>query len=661
MPLLGLLGLWLFVDYARLRESAYAETERREAEVAERYAASLDGTLRSLAQGAKTLASVFESNASFSEAEVYDLLARNVESDGLIYGSAMALAPGGWPFRVDLVGPALPSRIPEAGAGVRERDDLHAPYVFRGGREGGEAGRPLLRLDVAERYDYTQPRWVWYDGPSRSGLARWTEPYFDQNAGDVAMVTFSQPFFREGAFRGVVTVDVDLASLSKRLGGMAAGPEVFLLSRRGAVVAGPALYKPLEENIFELSKRLGWPALERLGSAMVGGGRGTVPIVEPVTERRLLAFYAPVPSTGWSVAGLVAERDVMLPVMAVLQQRLAGGLLFIAIILAVVLGMGVWIVRPIRRLAGAVRGMSLADGADEAAGLASGGGDAAEPVANGDEVGELSAAIASMRGQIKAQVEALTRETAAREAVEAELRVARAIQTSLLPTVFPSGPGMATYGVSLPARFVGGDFFDVFPCGGGRFALVIADVSGKGVPAAMFMAVTRTLIRDVGGGALGPGACLDRANRMLLEANPECMFVSMFMARFDARTGVLRYANGGHPAPLVVDAAGEVRSVGETTGTVLGAVEIAMVAEREVTLRVGERLVLYTDGVSEARAPSGEFFGVARLEALLKATRGLSAEAMCERALVELREFQPQGQHDDVTLLVLDRVGAGAN
>lgn len=674
VPLLALLGLLLFLDYARLRESAYAETERREAEVAERYAASLDGTLRSLAQGAKTLASVFESNASFSEAEVYDFLARNVQSDGLIFGSALALEPGGWPFRMNEMGPPAPSSIPVAArparAGFEPRGDLHAPYVFRGARTAGvdgagaEAWAGLLRLDVAESYDYTDGQWAWYDGPSRSGLARWTEPYFDENAGNAAMVTFSQPFFRDGAFRGVVTVDVDLEGLSRRLRG-AAGAEIILLSRRGAVVAGPAMFKPMEENIFEIAKRVGRPELERLGSEMVGGGRGTVPIVEPGTTRRMLAFFAPVSSTGWSVAGLVAERDVMAPVMAVLQQRLAGGLMFIAIILAVVLGMGVWIVRPIRRLAKSVRGMSLTD--VESGGSGSGGGagavgsaagaEAAPAAVSGDEVGELSAAIASMRGQIRAQVEALTRETAARQAVEAELRVARAIQTSLLPTVFPSGPGMATYGVSSPARFVGGDFFDVFPCGEGRFALVIADVSGKGVPAAMFMAVTRTLIRDVGAGELGPGACLDRANRMLLEANPECMFVSMFMARFDARTGVLRYANGGHPVPLVVNAAGEVRTMGETTGTVLGAMEIPMVAEREVTLEAGDRLVLYTDGVSEARAPSGEFYGVARLEALLKATRGMAAKEMCERALTALAEFQPQGQHDDITLLVLDRVG----
>ena len=278
VPLLALLGLLLFLDYARLRESAYAETERREAEVAERYAASLDGTLRSLAQGAKTLASVFESNASFSEAEVYDFLARNVQSDGLIFGSALALEPGGWPFRMNEMGPPAPSSIPVAArparAGFEPRGDLHAPYVFRGARTAGvdgagaEAWAGLLRLDVAESYDYTDGQWAWYDGPSRSGLARWTEPYFDENAGNAAMVTFSQPFFRDGAFRGVVTVDVDLEGLSRRLRG-AAGAEIILLSRRGAVVAGPAMFKPMEENIFEIAKRVGRPELERLGSEMV--------------------------------------------------------------------------------------------------------------------------------------------------------------------------------------------------------------------------------------------------------------------------------------------------------------------------------------------------------------------------------------------------------
>lgn len=660
LPLLALLGLWLFLDYARLRESAYTETERREREVAERYAASLDGAFRSVAQVSRTLASVFESNASFTEPEIYELLGRNVLADPLVYGSCLALAPGPWPFRSDQVGPTPPSDIPLADrAPRRARADLHAPYVFRG--PGSTPAAPnLLRIDIGDSYDYTLPEWDWFHGPARTGLPRWTEPYFDENAGEIAMVTFSQPFFREQAFRGVVTVDIDLEALSKRLRASAAPEaELFLLTRRGTLVAGPSPFKPFKDNIFELAKTLDRPEFKRLGDAMVSGGRGTVPLRDPANDRRLLVFYAPVAYTGWSIAAVVSEDDVMAPVLALLQQRLIGGLLFIAIILAVVLGMGVWIVRPIRRLARAVRGMSLED---PEFGLDPGEPDrprGADPrgMRSGDEVSELSAAIASMRGQIRAQVEAITRETAAREAVEAELRVARAIQTSLLPTQFPRRPDLIVHGLSEPAKFVGGDFYDIFPSGENTYTLVIADVSGKGVPAAMFMAVTRTLVRDVSALKLTPAECLKRANALLLEANPECMFVSVFLGSYHVPTGRLTYANAGHPSPLIADRAGAVRAVGETTGTVMGAVEDPIITEREVTLPPGATLVMFTDGVPEARAPGGAFYGLDRLQTLLKSEVTAGPEELCKRLLAELITFQPQGPHDDITLLAVHRPG----
>ena len=243
-------------------------------------------------------------------------------------------------------------------------------------------------------------------------------------------------------------------------------------------------------------------------------------------------------------------------------------------------------------------------------------------------------------------------------AIQNELDVASKMQQAILPARFPEGDGFEVYGNMVPARNVGGDFFDVINLENGRLGLAVADVSDKGVPAALFMMSSRTLLKGSAIGRGTPGAVLSEVNDLLNEDNETVMFVTILYAVFDPGSGVLTYANGGHSNPLLVHADGSSYELPLTGGIALGVMPELTYKEDSVDLQPGDTLILYTDGVSEAMNPVGEEFGVDRLRAIFADQPPTSARMANEVILEAVAEFADgTPQSDDVTCLVLRRVG----
>ncbi len=239
-----------------------------------------------------------------------------------------------------------------------------------------------------------------------------------------------------------------------------------------------------------------------------------------------------------------------------------------------------------------------------------------------------------------------------------ELDVASKIQQAILPTSFPEGEGFEVYGNMAPARNVGGDFFDVINLENGRLGLAVADVSDKGVPAALFMMSSRTLLKGAVVGMGTPGAVLSEVNDLLNENNETFMFVTLIYAVFDPLSGLLTYANGGHCNPLLVHADGTSEELPLTGGIALGVMPKLEYSESSTTLEPGDTLVLYTDGVSEAMNSDGEEFGVDRLRKIFVDHSSSSAREANEAVLQAVNDFAGgHPQSDDVTCLVLRRPG----
>jgi sigma-B regulation protein RsbU (phosphoserine phosphatase) len=683
-PLLALLLLMAVFDFFVLSKRAKEATRERLAALAQRYAAEFDGRLRGLAALAKSTAGIVELDDDPATIDYFALLRANVLTDPLAFGSAVALkvdaVPGlaGAPRRPRGGDLLQDSAQPGGGVDGQTIEGLFGPYVFRG---GGTDGR-LRWLDLAARYDFTQPRWAWFAEPARTGEAGWTEPYLDEGGGNVPMVTFSAPIRRavpagarvageagaggaaEVRFAGVATVDVSLDALREEvLRQTPPGIDLWVVSRSGRVILAPNAEDQLRESLSDLSAAFNSPEFDAFAKQVRSGEPGASTLFYPPDGRTYAVFTARVGSSGWTLVGAIDEAVVLRPLYLLLAQRAAVGLGVGAVILAVVLGMGVWIVSPIRRLAEAVRGLSV-----DMLGQGTGPLERVAAESPGDEVGDLSRAFGTMVAQLREQVRQLTDQTRAREAVESELRLARSIQASLLPTQFVDREDVRLHAVSVPAKFVGGDFFDYLFSSDGRLWVVVADVSGKGVPAAMFMAVTRTILRDLmtRGEGGGPGEVMTRANQLLMDANHESMFVTCFVARIDPASGLIEYANAGHPPPLVVREDGSSQRLGTSTGTVLGVVEGQRYEQHAGTLPRGQRLVAYTDGVSEATTPATgtgarngrAMFGEDGLAALCdRLARGpaLTPEEFCREVYRVVDEYQAGVLHDDVTVLVVER------
>ncbi len=232
-----------------------------------------------------------------------------------------------------------------------------------------------------------------------------------------------------------------------------------------------------------------------------------------------------------------------------------------------------------------------------------------------------------------------------------EYEEAREIQQGLMPKQIPQIAGLEISGSWRPARVVGGDYFDVFNFSGRRVGLCIADVSGKGMPAALLMSNLQAVVKALASENISPKELVEKVNRVMSSNTTEAKFITLFYGLLDLEEKILRYANAGHNSPILTRRDGtQIRL--EEGGVVLGIFRERSYEEGEIELRPGDRLVMFTDGVSEADR-EGEEFGEERLAELSRGARQLSAEALRLRLLERVSEFCDGGFEDDATLLVV--------
>lgn len=624
LPLILVGSAYFASEYRSLREAAY----RRAGDYLQEYvlhsAAALDGRFAAAAGVASATAMVLEVHPGFSRDELEGIVRANVQRNPFVYGSCVAFEPGAF-----------------------EGLSLFAPYAARN-RSDDLAGREgaVLTIDIgADAYDYRT--WEWYAKAKELDRLVWTEPYFDEGAGNIVMTTCSVPFHRGGALAGIATVDVHLERLQEwgRIEPVP-GAAFTILSREGRFISHPKPEFIMAQTIFTAPGLADRPEIQAFGRRLLSAEQGVELIPHfPLDEPCFLA-HALMPATGWHYVVAIPESAVMAPVFARLRSFAISALLAILLLVGIVLLVSIRITRPVRLLSREIARV--------------GEGDLDTPIGGtypGDEIGSLAEAFREMVTRLRNHVDALQRETARREQSESELRIARNIQESLIPHVFPPFPErreLDLHAVLQPARHVGGDFYDFFFTSESDLVLAIADVCGKGVPAAMLMAVTRTLLRTVAQVEPSPARVMARLNAALATDNPDCYFVTMILVHYDVRTGALRYANAGHPPPLRIGAGG-ASELGQGTGPVLGILADAEHGEGVSRLESGETLVFFTDGATEAMAPGGELYGDQRLAARLASLQGSTPRELCEAVVAELDRFQAGEPADDLTLIALRR------
>ena len=284
-------------------------------------------------------------------------------------------------------------------------------------------------------------------------------------------------------------------------------------------------------------------------------------------------------------------------------------------------------------------------------------------IRTGDEIQALSEAIKTMELEINEYIQDLTTVTAEKERIGAELNVATQIQADMLPRIFPAFPEREefdVYATMNPAKEVGGDFYDFFLVDDDHLAVVIADVSGKGVPAALFMVIAKTLIKNHAQNQEAPGTVFTQTNEQLCEGNDAGLFVTAWMGVLEISTGKFVYVNAGHNPPLLKRAGGTFEWLKSRPGFVLAGMEGVRYRENTLQLEPGDRLYLYTDGVTEATNSHEELFGDERLQNALNEYMDLPVEQFLPKIKECIDAFVGDAdQFDDITMLALDYQSKG--
>ncbi|MBO7122482.1 MAG: SpoIIE family protein phosphatase [Treponema sp.] len=280
--------------------------------------------------------------------------------------------------------------------------------------------------------------------------------------------------------------------------------------------------------------------------------------------------------------------------------------------------------------------------------------DKLKEIHSNDEIETLARSIEKMGIDIQIYIKDLMRVTSEKERISAELSVASGIQAGMLPKNFspyPDHPGIQLYASMIPAKEVGGDFYDFFWTGKDKLWLVMGDVSGKGVPAAMFMVIAKALIRNAATQDYEPSEICERVNNQLCKENEQGLFVTCWLGCVNLSTGLMKYANAAHNPPVLYDGK-EYKFLREKSGIMLAAMEDTKYVEYEIQLNKGNRLFIYTDGVTEEQNKNGQLFGEDLLLGALAKNAALTAKEKIEAVNAELDRFAGgESQADDITAL----------
>lgn len=356
----------------------------------------------------------------------------------------------------------------------------------------------------------------------------------------------------------------------------------------------------------------------------------------------------------WTLVAAVPESDLTAPAKLLINRQAMIFIITMLVALVFAWLIAARIARPLNTLTRYARSLPEQDLRSE---YVVPSNIAALPSTHKDEVGRLAESFLFMDKKLRENVSRLMLETTSRERFESELNIARAIQLGLLPIALSRDTlkHVDLSAVMMPAKEVGGDLYDYFILPDGRLCIVIGDVSDKGVPAALFMAVTRTLIRATAEDETNPALMLHKINNRLAENNPNMMFVTLLLGVLDLNTGELSWANAGHLPPAVISKQGNVRLLTGRSGTACGIQEDMQYRCLHAHIAPGEMFVGYTDGITEAVGNDGSQYGDDRLHAVLSHPPTTSTE-LTQRIINDVHTFTAGvEQSDDITLIVIRR------
>jgi sigma-B regulation protein RsbU (phosphoserine phosphatase) len=418
----------------------------------------------------------------------------------------------------------------------------------------------------------------------------------------------------------------------------------LIVSKKGTFITHPEESYILNESVFSVAEKLNSPQVKKYGEQMINGETGFVRILGTLLDTPGWMFFTPLKSTNWTLVVMFPE-DELYQDLNYLNQTI----LFIAIIGFVLLLIIIVLVS--KRLTNPLEKLTIA-----AEGIGTGNLDIQLPkIKSNDEIGKLTKSMAEMETQLKHYIENLKSTTAAKEMIESELRIAQQIQLGMIPKLFPpypNTPEIDIYAKLEPAKEVGGDMYDFFFIDDTHLCLAIGDVSGKGVPASLLMAGTRTLLRAKAVSGISSDELINNIKKDFQDIHDSKMFVTFFLAIVDLSTGEMNYTSAGHNPPFLIKAQKDIITLESETSLPLGVKIQKAYKSANISLQAGDKIIMYTDGITEAMNNTNDLFGEENLEKVLISSIDEDVKNIAEGIFNVVKTFAGEAeQYDDMTLI----------
>ncbi|MDD2960976.1 MAG: SpoIIE family protein phosphatase [Muribaculaceae bacterium] len=501
-----------------------------------------------------------------------------------------------------------------------------------------------IKILQDKSYDYHSMNW--YRVPKANKQAFWSEPYYDKGAGDDVMSTYSLPLFDDkGDVYAIFTVDVSLTKLSELVENLEPIPNSysFMLSRNGYYVTHKNRDRILHETIFTTAESQESEEYSQIGYNMVTGLTGTAIFNNDGEES--MAFYTSIPEIGWSLCNVCPSSVILAELnyytfALVIILLIATSLLFFCIF------------RVIKRLS-----RPLEEFSKSVSEISHGNFMAELPkVTSEDEMKTLHTSFENMQVSLVKYTKELKRTAQEQQRIESELQIARTIQQGMLPKIFPPFPERNDLDLSAQlkaAKEVGGDLYNFF-IENERLYFMVGDVSGKGIPASLVMAITSSIFNTVSHGEDSPKNIMTKLNKAVCSGNDTNMFVTVFVGILDLNSGEMRICNAGHNPPLVLEPNKPSEYLKLQHNLPIGVIPEFKFKEEIYKVSANTTMVLYTDGITEAENAENELYGEQRLKEILETNKQEEAKTISEKVLIDVsRHAGITPQSDDITLLVL--------
>ena len=490
----------------------------------------------------------------------------------------------------------------------------------------------------------------WIKKSKQKNKSFWSEPYKKKTSGLLTSAYIAPAYNKNDSsdvYLGIIGIEISLDWLrdvisSKKI---YTSDYIFILSPSGRPVIMPDNRFGNDDDFYSIAKKMNNPSIIKLGKKMIAGESGFIDIGKVFHDMPSVVYFAQVPSTNWSVGVLFPKNELFAGLYKTTISLILAGFIGFVIIFFVIIFVLRKMTRPLRQLS-AVANV-----------IGKGNFNAELPEINTyDEVGLLKDSFSTMQQELQTYIKNLITTVKEKERIESELKVAHEIQMGFLRkdfAGFSEGKNFEISALIYPSRNVGGDFYDFFLTDDEHLCISIGDVSGKGVPAALYMAMTLTLVRAGNYSMNSLRNVVKKINNAMCARNEKCVFVTFFIGILNLKNGEFTFCNAGHNYPYILKG-NELFEMRATHGPPLGAFCDKIYKSGKLIFDKDDKIFLYTDGVTEAQNSKGDFFGTEKLEEILRETSQKNTGQIALSVYQDVKKFSDKKEpSDDITITAL--------